>query len=244
MKKTLIALLLAVVMASGNIGNVPVMAAETTEQDSDQVQGEVGVSAEEEAISMNEAEGSSIVEDASVEEIAEVTEGTPVQQEEETVEETEQTEVQEVVEEDATTGEDSVAVEDAVTEDEAETVDEDQGNETVAPDTDEIGVKDTEINDTSTLKKEGDASDVVDSGTCGENATWMLTGTDNNLTLTINGSGNMMNYNDNATPWASYNDKIRIAVVEDGITRIGSYAFSHCTNLENISIPESVTELG
>ena len=49
MKKNVIALLLAVVLASGSIGAVPVAAAETTTQESEQEQGEVDVTAEEEA---------------------------------------------------------------------------------------------------------------------------------------------------------------------------------------------------
>ena len=79
MKKNVIALLLAVVMASGSIGAVPVMAAETTAQGSEQAQYEPVATAEEEAESENEAEDSAIVEDASVEGSSQVSEEVPVQ---------------------------------------------------------------------------------------------------------------------------------------------------------------------
>ena len=223
MKKNVIALLLAVVLASGSIGAVPVAAAETTTQESEQEQGEVDVTAEEEAESENEAEDSAIVKDISKEESTEDTEEVPVQ--EETVEETEQTEVQEGVEEDATIEEDTVAEEEAVTEDEVEGADEEQGKETDELKPEDVGVKDTEVNDASTLKKEGEAENVVDSGTCGSNATWTLTGTDDNLTLTISGSGEMDRFPRSGRPWESYKTKIKTVIIEGGIADIGRYAF-------------------
>ena len=38
------------------------------------------------------------------------------------------------------------------------------------------------------------AENVIDSGTCGTTALWTLTGTSNNMTLTISGSGAMTKY--------------------------------------------------
>ena len=79
------------------------------------------------------------------------------------------------------------------------------------------------------------------SGTCGSNLTWNLT----NGVLTISGSGNMYNYdnNGNYSPWYS-NDNIISVVILDGVTSIGISAFHHCHNLTSITIPNSVTSIG
>ena len=59
------------------------------------------------------------------------------------------------------------------------------------------------------------------SGTCGENASWSLSGT----TLTITGSGKMYDYNcknaDTLAPWYSYRNDIETIVIGEGITNIG-----------------------
>lgn len=41
-----------------------------------------------------------------------------------------------------------------------------------------------------------------------------------------------------------YNAKFSEVTISNGVTEIGSYAFSHCNNLTNISIPDSVTKIG
>ena len=35
-----------------------------------------------------------------------------------------------------------------------------------------------------------------------------------------------------------------IAIIPEGTTKIGNYAFDDCTSLESVTIPESVTEIG
>lgn len=82
-----------------------------------------------------------------------------------------------------------------------------------------------------------DASEsIMASGTCGENLTWVL---DNTGTLTISGSGNMIE-----SPWTNYKDKITTVVIDDGVTNIMGWAFSDCTNLICVDIPNSVTNIG
>ena len=64
------------------------------------------------------------------------------------------------------------------------------------------------------------------SGTCGPNATWSL----NNGVLTISGSGAMNDYeSNNDLPWYSDIKNIKKAVVESGITRIGTRSFYYHT---------------
>ena len=70
------------------------------------------------------------------------------------------------------------------------------------------------------------------SGTCGENLTWTL---DENGVLTISGTGDMYNYNsNNKAPW--FGRTINAAVIEDGVTSIGSEAFNSCSHMTNVTI--------
>ncbi|MBR5516049.1 MAG: leucine-rich repeat domain-containing protein [Clostridia bacterium] len=70
-------------------------------------------------------------------------------------------------------------------------------------------------------------------GSCGNDITWKLNGD----TLIISGEGEMSN---NYSPWYGYRNLIRKAVIEDGITSIGKYAFYYCENLEVVHVPESI----
>ena len=89
----------------------------------------------------------------------------------------------------------------------------------------------------------GAAAQIVDSGTCGDNLTWTLTGTSPNLTLTINGEGAMENYNDLASgPWKSYSNNITVILIGDSVTSIGHNAFQTC-QITSIFIPKSVTSI-
>ena len=95
------------------------------------------------------------------------------------------------------------------------------------------------------------AADLIDSGTCGEQATWELY---QDGTLYIKGSGAMSDYsissdaNDTSfcsAPWyASHRSDIQTVIIEDGITRIGEHAFTYCSAMHSVSIPDSVTEIG
>ena len=85
------------------------------------------------------------------------------------------------------------------------------------------------------------AEDVIDSGTCGDDLTWILT---QDGTLTISGTGEMGNYSyPNPAPWYKNRENIVNAVVTSGVTRIGSEAFSGCSSLTGITIPEGVTSI-
>ena len=88
------------------------------------------------------------------------------------------------------------------------------------------------------------------SGACGENLTWRYdAGT---KTLTISGMGEMSDYdvseyNDNwvsTAPWQPYYNAMQTAVINSGVTSIGSRAFDSCTGLTSVTIPDSVTSIG
>lgn len=82
-------------------------------------------------------------------------------------------------------------------------------------------------------------------GTCGDNLTWTL---DTDGLLTIFGTGAMDYYPPTGParkdpPWGSLFDRITSVVIEAGVTSVGGYAFSACTNLTSVTIPTSVTSI-
>ncbi len=81
------------------------------------------------------------------------------------------------------------------------------------------------------------------SGTCGDNLTWII---DQEGTLTISGTGAMYDWGrDSDAPWRLSRSSINNVVIINGVTNIGEYAFeSDYPNLENITIPSSVTKIG
>ena len=84
---------------------------------------------------------------------------------------------------------------------------------------------------------------VVDGGTWGDNLKWTLTGSGNNLTLTISGTGAMTDYGSRTYTWNSQKENIKTVVMQDGVTSIGNKAFAGCKNLTSITIPNSVTSI-
>ena len=90
----------------------------------------------------------------------------------------------------------------------------------------------------------------VESGTCGENVNWRLTG---DGTLTISGTGAMYDYTSTwkdgegetvDTPWFGLREQIRRVVVGEGVTTIGAYAFTYLYSLTSVSLPAGLQKLG
>ena len=81
------------------------------------------------------------------------------------------------------------------------------------------------------------------SGECGMNVTYSFNSSTG--VLTISGAGAMADYTSNRyVPWYSYRGNVTSAVVENGVTRIGNYAFNNCANMTSVTIPASVTSIG
>ena len=93
------------------------------------------------------------------------------------------------------------------------------------------------------------SSDIVDSGSSGDNLTWTL---DDEGTLNISGEGDMVPYSQTnragqivtTAPWGQAYASIRKIIISDKVTGIGNYAFAGCINLMSIDIPSSVVRIG
>ncbi|MCR5042614.1 MAG: leucine-rich repeat domain-containing protein [Bacteroidaceae bacterium] len=97
----------------------------------------------------------------------------------------------------------------------------------------------------STYKSDIMAFITEESGSCGTDVTWKLTGIPDNYVLTISGTGAMEDYSKSSDrPWTGYANGIKTVVIGSGVTSIGDYAFSGCSGLTSIEIPSSVTSIG
>ena len=82
---------------------------------------------------------------------------------------------------------------------------------------------------------------ILYSGTCGANVNWKLNALGK---LIISGTGSMTNYSYDSAPWCAYREQIKSAIIQNGVTYIGRYAFYYCSSLTSITIPDSVTSIG
>lgn len=79
------------------------------------------------------------------------------------------------------------------------------------------------------------------SGSCGEALTWSLNSAGD---LTVSGTGDMASFTATGAPWAEYRDQVKLVIVGQGVTSIGSSAFQDCKNLKTVSLPGSLTAIG
>ena len=87
------------------------------------------------------------------------------------------------------------------------------------------------------------SASTVDSGTCGDNVSWVL---NDSGSLTISGSGKMNSYDyySKDCPWYDKRNYIKEVIIKNGVTSIGEDAFCGCGALANVTIPNSVTIIG
>ncbi len=92
--------------------------------------------------------------------------------------------------------------------------------------------------------------ELLASGNCNEQISWNLT---HDGTLTISGTGAIPDYEINelwgrttgsTAPWHPYGSNILSLKIEEGITGVGQGAFCVLTQLENISLPDSLISIG
>lgn len=247
-RKQLTAMMLSVILAAGSISG-PVFAAEA------EATGTTAVSDMEESVEQISEDALTTTENNLDADTAEAVEASTEEIEEEPIAESleepaEAAEEEAAVEEIAVDNDEEAQIE--VEENEAESLE--KPEEAVAEDLDseapaapavipEETIEQSEITEmpeaeSVSLEAMMDgASEIVDSGTCGENLAWTL---DGEGTLTISGTGNMT-----SSPWKNkHSSEISNVVIEDGVPNITSFAFQDCSVLTNISIPESVTSIG
>ncbi len=82
-------------------------------------------------------------------------------------------------------------------------------------------------------------------GVCGEKLTWVLEedSEQGTLTLTIEGTGPMYKWNNIPTPWETYKADITDVVLPEGLTTIGDMAFYGMGKIDELTIPDTVTDI-
>ncbi|MBQ8310561.1 MAG: leucine-rich repeat protein, partial [Clostridia bacterium] len=73
-------------------------------------------------------------------------------------------------------------------------------------------------------------------GGCGDSVNWSIS----NGILIIDGYGAMYDYYSGNRPWEEYKLAITKVIIEEGVTRIGNYAFYNCSNLHTVEMADSV----
>ncbi|MCQ2450100.1 MAG: leucine-rich repeat domain-containing protein [Clostridia bacterium] len=77
------------------------------------------------------------------------------------------------------------------------------------------------------------------SGTFGDDMRWTLN--DTTKVLTISGNGAIP---DNLSEFEFYKSRFNTVVIGNGITRIGSYAFTYFDNITTVTLPETLKSIG
>lgn len=80
------------------------------------------------------------------------------------------------------------------------------------------------------------------SGSCGDNVYYVL---DSEGTLTVSGTGQMTDYSvSDPSPWYNQWKTIKKAVIKEGVTRVGNYAFRMCSQLEEVDFSSTIESIG
>ena len=81
----------------------------------------------------------------------------------------------------------------------------------------------------------------VASGVCGNQIFWVV---DNKGLLSVTGSGEMKDFDDNVAPWYENRGDILSIVVQEGIVSLAEGAFDGCSKMRTVHLPKSLTKIG
>ncbi len=123
-----------------------------------------------------------------------------------------------------------------------------KGNINLIPTNSEDSDSGEDNNDNDESGESGDTEErtVTASGECGadgDNVTWVLY---SDGELVISGNGAMIDdmSKSNLKPWDSIDHLITTLTIENGVTSISNWAFSHCDNLQDLSLGNTIKEIG
>ena len=92
------------------------------------------------------------------------------------------------------------------------------------------------------------SAETVAEGFCGSEGGFITWELNENGVLTISGNGVMAKNDVDSSydrfGWHEYIDRITTAIIEEGVTWIGDYAFRNLVNLENVTIADTVSRIG
>ena len=95
--------------------------------------------------------------------------------------------------------------------------------------------------DIQTAETETVSEDDIETGPCGDQATYQLNKTSG--VLTISGTGEMNDRISGGDPLFWNKSTIHEVIIEEGITSIPVFAFRSCVNLRSITIPDSLSKI-
>ena len=82
-------------------------------------------------------------------------------------------------------------------------------------------------------------------GICGTEESEVKWELDEQGTLYIEGQGDMADWEDESVvPWSQYRSEITKIEIKEGVTSVGAYAFSNCSNVAETVIADSVQKIG
>ncbi len=82
--------------------------------------------------------------------------------------------------------------------------------------------------------------EAIESGSCGDDATWKY----NAGILNITGTGAMYDYYGNVPPWDGFRTKIKTVIIGEGIIYIGGKSFEGLTNMTSFTFSSTVETTG
>ena len=92
------------------------------------------------------------------------------------------------------------------------------------------------------VEEHGEANVTFVGDLCGDQVVWEYD--EETKTITISGTGNMIDFYQGGTPWESIKDEVTTIVIEEGVTSVGNYSFYGFTSLTSVTMPSGKKKIG